>query len=448
MMLLFLFSVAATSLSPLARFVAPRLGLLLRERGYDAKTVGERLVGRSDLLAPTVLVKRRVERAKPVVIADAVDALIVLFVLGLEVPTSKLDLELLCALRDSDAVVVTGELARATCALVPVGDLVLRTDFAPPRDNCPATESPVMYIGPDSAALVGAIGLLNVTGKRVLDLCAGSGVQGLAALSGGASYCLAIEREHRAATFATYNARLNRDTLFSSHRTATTTHPEEATTPSREMSFDVVLANPPFVAVPPSLRYDVFADGGPNGEAVVEGVVRAAHLALKDDGLLAIVLEVNGSPQDLARRLIKWWDDESSMKNNTRTTSSFLRCAVVAESTNDRGNNSSSSSPVPQTTTSAQVADRRGGSFHRERWLQNLNDQGISSVRNGFIFATPRRRRQEGYLDSSHHLDDHEIRVFYAARLWAPPPCCNAESQEAVSAALRWLREGPSTYSS
>ena len=58
-------------------------------------------------------------------------------------------------------------------------DLYVVTDW-PPEKRLITNEEPCMYLGPDSLALADLASSLS-KGKRVADLCAGSGVQGLVA---------------------------------------------------------------------------------------------------------------------------------------------------------------------------------------------------------------------------------------------------------------------------
>ena len=59
-----------------------------------------------------------------------------------------------------------------------------------------------------------------------------------------------------------------------------------ATPPCAEEPFDVILANPPFVAVPPPppgasshAEWALYADGGPDGGRVLDAVVAGADAA-------------------------------------------------------------------------------------------------------------------------------------------------------------------------
>ena len=375
-----------------------RLGAALRRVQYDASTVADRVVGRA-VLAPTALLKKSSSRPK---LTDALDVLICLFCLGLKVPLTEaerhLDSDLLDLLWSAELLSGDDEIS-GTRALSPIGDLVIMTDFPPP-----AQEEPVMYLGPDSAALFDVVARLNLKGARVLDLCAGSGVQGLAALYSGAASCHAVDKQQRASDFTLFNFHLNFGSGETKRRRKRQHYRRRSQKKKKMMAtYDVILANPPFVAVPESVKYEVFADGGPTGEAVVEDVIRIARRALAPDGLLAVVLEVNGDPTDLGTRISHWWHDQEE-------ESSGLRCVVVVET------------PTPS-AESANVAKRRGS----QSWLTNLEAQGIETVRKGFIFARRTTTTSE------------ETRVLTTPRLWAAPGL-NPEARAVVAEALYFLR--------
>jgi Methyltransferase small domain len=202
-------------------------------------------------------------------------------------------------------------------------DVVLATDLPPPSSAALA-EEPVMYISSCSVALVqhwralsysrqqctaaaasvggrsttsGTTGAANAAGSaaaaaaaagsgdavgatstaasiKLLDLCCGSGVQGLcAAAADPAVTVTAIDLSPRAVRFTRFNAALN--------GLAARVHAAEgdlySDSPLEE--YAAVLANPPFVPVPPALNsehrlYDAFAAGpGRRGEDVLRRIV-------------------------------------------------------------------------------------------------------------------------------------------------------------------------------
>ena len=151
----------------------------------------------------------------------------------------------------------------------------------------------VMPIGIDSLQL--AIGLppASTAGRAVLDVCCGSGIQAIVAAAHGAADVLATDVSERAVRFTSFNAALN--ALGRVLRTAVGGCFE----PARGERFDVVLANPPFVAVPHAeiVRPALYVSGGVDGADVVRELVRGAAAAgeggvLRAGGCLLLVAQL------------------------------------------------------------------------------------------------------------------------------------------------------------
>lgn len=229
--------------------------------------------------------------------------------------------------------------------------------------------------------------------EEILDLCSGSGVQGIAAavLRRGEASVTCVDINPRAVRFSRFNALLNGlDTgggeqeggrfravvgdLYgaldstvgdrvsadsagglpdadggndltgsesdghqpspgagTSGATPTTRTPASSSSSSL---YDLILANPPFVPVPPRLasarrRYDVFASGGSNGEEVIEGIFRGAFDRLRPgSGLLAMVTEL-ANPRAFDAKLRRWiGGEEEEGREATRSD----QCGVVKKS--------------------------------------------------------------------------------------------------------------------
>ena len=174
-------------------------------------------------------------------------------------------------------------------------------------------EEPVMYVGPDSLALADLASSL-AKGKRVADVCAGSGVQGLVATRAGAASICWVEAEARAAAFCRLNGALNDvegDVVV------------DRVNNVADGTYDVILANPPYVATPSSLSYEAFAAGGPDGYDVLKDVVTYAARHLAEDGLLACVFELNGPPEALFAKVALAWASGGSRsdRRNSRPAS-------------------------------------------------------------------------------------------------------------------------------
>lgn len=230
-------------------------------------------------------------------------------------------------------------------------DLILATDLHPRVLSSTTVgtrhDGAVMYIGPDSLALVNHLPLLQHPGRRVLDFRTGSGIQALAALKllGDESVrALCVDINDRALRFVRFNAALNglekqvdvrqADLTAGTMRCETNAGPisllEGLQEVARLMShdqhvaesnrFEVILANPPFVPVPPDndtilQRHGMFSSGGPDGEDVLKAIVHlASELLTSNGGLLGIVSEFMNpfSPEEdqaLLRRIQSWWSN-------------------------------------------------------------------------------------------------------------------------------------------
>ncbi|MGD9484902.1 HemK2/MTQ2 family protein methyltransferase [Streptomyces sp. TRM70308] len=128
-------------------------------------------------------------------------------------------------------------------------------------------------------------------GARVLDLCTGTGVLGLAALRMGAGEVLAVDSARRAVLTARCNAWLRRLPLSVRRGDL-----ERAVAGRR---FDVVLANPPYVPSPGPHRAAPGTpagswNGGVDGRTVLDRLCdRAPELLVRGGTLLVVHSEVS-----------------------------------------------------------------------------------------------------------------------------------------------------------
>jgi release factor glutamine methyltransferase len=119
-----------------------------------------------------------------------------------------------------------------------------------------------------------------VESARVLDICCGSGYQGIAAALRG-HRVIATDKQPEAIVATRRNAWLSgveieaiQGDLFESvpgHR------------------FDVILANPPYVPTPVDGDHAAWCDGGVDGRSVIDRICAEAASMLRDDGSLWIV---------------------------------------------------------------------------------------------------------------------------------------------------------------
>ncbi|MBG09112.1 MAG: carbamoyltransferase, partial [Halobacteriovoraceae bacterium] len=141
-------------------------------------------------------------------------------------------------------------------------------------------EDPVMYLGMDSHGLVQTVP--RKRSNETLDLCCGSGIQGLIA-SSYSKKVISVDINPRAIRFSRFNAQLNGidninfqlGNLYEG---------------LKGMTFDLILANPPFVPSP-NTNYK-FRDGGSNGEEILKEIVIESKKHLKEFGRLCIVTDL------------------------------------------------------------------------------------------------------------------------------------------------------------
>lgn len=294
-------------------------------------------------------------------------------------------------------------------------NLVLATDLHPRVLSTTVVgrkqQGTVMYIGPDSLVLVRNLPLSIVSSSRrhahrILDFCAGSGVQALSALmhlndgtissTATAAKALCVDINERALQFVKFNAALNGledqvETLQADLIAGTTTSKDESNlvhelqkarrnmnpSSNADASFDVILANPPFIPVPPDdnviqQRYGLFSSGGPDGEDVLKAIVQLASKLLSPNrGLLAVVSEFMNPPNNdgedsLMERLQEWWSVEDVGMGG-------------------RGVLLTNEYPVDAVTYSKRRADNEN---ELEIWMRHLSQLNVTHVSPGLLFMT------------------------------------------------------------
>lgn len=401
--------------------------------------------------------------------------------------------------------------------------MILMTDLHPnvlgmtsvPKaiDGDDEEEGAVMYIGPDSLALVHHLhaSMLQYTQgqqtektssrqsfRRVLDVCCGSGVQGLATLAmldfikcedsvsaGMADHkhmAIALDINERALRFTRFNARLNgySDSIFTVHgdllsgKAHQAIHgevkgdddfslvevllnklPKEKNRQpyyqhgheEEEQTFDIFLANPPFIPVPPSRsddaaaslrdedrhgdtstpRYGLFSSGGKSGEDCLRAIVQLAPSLLRPDGgLLAVVSEFMNPPplpcktvgredstDGLTSKIEKWWSPQFAAVTDAEGILFTNEYALGADT----------------------YAQRRAVNNDEEDmnvWKKHLCQTGIHSVSPGLLFVqtnnsesnrrqtngkglkmrhqfTPKSNRNQGSIWTPHNFDAVEF---------------------------------------
>lgn len=314
-------------------------------------------------------------------------------------------------------------------------------------------EGTVMYIGPDSLALVQHLhaslpkylssqSVSRSSSFKILDVCTGSGVQALALLAmlellrnsnedRVIMEAVAVDVNERALRFTEFNALLNgfdfdvADSGITCNRTRVCTvradllsgealprtskhrsnshEADKATRLLEELQkktpkFDFLLANPPFIPVPPIVsddaalslrdstdaantpRYGLFSCGGSSGEDCLQAIVQMTPDLLANDGLLAIVSEFMNPPllqsdgtvamdDVLCTKLEQWW--KSFSDNNSTAANGILFTNVNA-------------------LTSEVYAERRAvpnDDKDLKVWNNHLRREGINSVSPGLLFV-------------------------------------------------------------
>lgn len=154
----------------------------------------------------------------------------------------------------------------------------------------------VMPVGVDSLELAIAAPR-HRRGAAVLDLCCGGGIQAVVAASTYASHVVAIDVNRRAVRFCAFSVALS-----GLEDTAVTTVCGDLYDALDEGAvFDVILCNPPFVAVPSAVRHRaasvhaqwaLFSDGGEDGADVLRRVMRGAASRLRLGGWMVVVTEI------------------------------------------------------------------------------------------------------------------------------------------------------------
>jgi carbamoyltransferase len=252
------------------------------------------------------------------------------------------------------------------------------------------SETPVMYIGLDSRGLVHAAPRKPCV--RLLDLCTGSGIQ---ALSGSryATEAVGVDLNPRAVRFARFNAQLNGITnvrfLLG-----------DLYAPVQDETFDVILANPPFVPSPHNdLRY---RDGGRTGEAVLARIISEADPYLSPGGQLHIVTDLVDI-RGYAAKLQRWWQGGSADQLVLGTADRNEILFSVPHS----------HAPFGQSFESYNT--------ELEKWVRNYREAGFEAVNFGYIFIKQLSDEDEGsyFCRTIHNPSSpihHEVANYFLQR--------------------------------
>jgi SAM-dependent methyltransferase len=232
---------------------------------------------------------------------DQLDLLIWLFLFNEPVKVTALscifspdDLNALAAMNliRLDAGAAICDLALYECA-----GLFLATD-AIVKANHPAVANPVMALLSESYDFVGSVSRKPV--NAALDLCTGSGVHALVAAR-HAKHVVATDINPRALRFAEFNAWFNGITNIEFCRGDLFRAVEGRT-------FDLILANPPYIPDTASSPNDNCYCGGKSGDVLWSQILQGLEKHLRPGGLCQMIHMIvyfgNESPEDRIRALL------------------------------------------------------------------------------------------------------------------------------------------------
>ena len=196
----------------------------------------------------------------------------------------------------------------------------------------------VMYIGPDSLALVQHMPPLSpASGRptRVLDLCCGSGIQAITTLAMISSIdpmveATCVDINERALRFTRFNSILNG---FSERVTLQIGDLSQLVDKDnlllcdlkkRSNTFDILLSNPPFLPVPAfdensevianiARRHGYFSDGGSNGELILQITLQICSRLVNNNSFIGIVSEFMNPGGTLREKLKRWWNQQAPL---------------------------------------------------------------------------------------------------------------------------------------
>mmetsp|Transcript_4544 Transcript_4544/g.11724 ORF Transcript_4544/g.11724 Transcript_4544/m.11724 type:complete len:553 (-) Transcript_4544:1599-3257(-) len=195
-------------------------------------------------------------------------------------------------------------------------------------DGDNTSDGAVMYIGPDSLALLDHWSCLQRVKEtdNIVDVGCGSGIQALALVvrSSGYRSVKCVDINERALRITRFNFELNnfdKPTLILGNicqPTGKIFESNDAPKPWKELlgeSTTYLVSNPPFLPVPLNYdtiasRYGLFSNGGSSGEDFLQSLITLASEVLdRHDtcAALAVVSEFMNPAVDFDLRLSSWW---------------------------------------------------------------------------------------------------------------------------------------------
>lgn len=227
---------------------------------------------------------------------DPIDTLLELFIDGREVPTGQLlrhvSAAFVDALIETRLVESNGALLQSKLCLFPCHGKYIVTDRA--AKNTAINQ--VMWLWGESFLLGGLV--KRTPRRRAIDLGTGSGVHAILA-SAHCGKVVAVDINPRALQFARFNAALNGatniDFVMSDLFNAV------------EGSFDLLLANPPYLPDAAAQPGDNFWSGGADGSTILRRIVQAIPTRLDPDGAAHLVALYPSTPGTSIQNLFDNW---------------------------------------------------------------------------------------------------------------------------------------------
>ncbi|CAE7680113.1 Dnah7 [Symbiodinium sp. CCMP2456] len=210
----------------------------------------------------------------------------------------------------------------------------------------------------------------DLSGLRVLDLCTGSGIAALHALRCGAEEAVAVDLSPRAASIAKANGLIND---LGSRLTVCQGDLFEAIEGIADMrGFDLIVANPPFVAAPENVKASLYVHGGRDGLSVTRGLVAGAcdHLE-SQNGTLVMIGEF---PNLSTEALPPWLPDRPGWNH----------AAFYAEE--------------HRQSAAAYAADRARPPASEPLWTSSLRAAGVEDMISALIVSSFDGSRREAWL--------------------------------------------------
>ena len=292
-------------------------------------------------------------------------------------------------------------------------DLHVITDWHQTQSR--ETVEPVMYIGGDSRGLVWAQPPIRT--EQVLDLCTGSGVQGIVAARYYADRVVLVDFNPRAVRFARMNVVLNgledkaTVVLGDLYGALDTNEPprawgraaKDALGTSSWGKFGAILANPPFLPIAEgSIGQNAYGDGGPDGERVFRRIVEEAPLHLTPQGRVHITSNLL-DPHVFDHKLWKWWSTHLKDNWETDRVTGHRERYMRAPSGQVAAFHMIRSEIWTQADYGQVVEDHSMG--------EALKIAGIEYATKGFIFIYANREPERAHQHSSYtvHNDHHSI---------------------------------------